>query len=65
MARAWACRAQFEFRALPVTWLVSLTSLIGFCIDFRKVNNVTKPDSYPLPRIEDCVERVGSSSYVI
>ena len=35
-----------------------------FCTDFRKVNNVTKPDSYPLPRVEDCVDRVGSASYV-
>ncbi len=34
-----------------------------FCTDFRKVN-VTKADSFPLPRIEDCVDRVGSSHYV-
>ncbi len=36
----------------------------GFCTDFRKVNAVTKPDSFPLPRIEDCVDRVGSASFV-
>lgn len=35
-----------------------------FCTDFRRVNNVTKSDSCPLPRIEDCVDRVGSSCYV-
>lgn len=27
-----------------------------FCTDYRKVNQVTKADSYPLPRIEDCVD---------
>lgn len=26
-----------------------------FCTDFRKVNGVTKPDCYRLPRVEDCV----------
>lgn len=27
-----------------------------FCTDFRKVNNVTKHDCHPLPRMEDCVD---------
>lgn len=35
-----------------------------FCTDYRKVNALTKPDSYPLPRIEDCVDQVGSARYV-
>ncbi|KAL1250723.1 hypothetical protein QQF64_018519 [Cirrhinus molitorella] len=35
-----------------------------FCTDYRKVNSVTKPDSFPLPRMEDCVDRVGASSFV-
>ena len=35
-----------------------------FCTDFRKVNAVTKADSYPLPRIEDCIDRVSHSCYV-
>ncbi|KAL0153620.1 hypothetical protein M9458_051100, partial [Cirrhinus mrigala] len=32
--------------------------------NYRKVNSVTKPDSFPLPRVEDCVDRVGSARYV-
>lgn len=28
------------------------------------VNSVTKPDSFPLPRIEDCVDKVGAAKYV-
>ena len=35
-----------------------------FCTDFRKVNGVTKPDCYPLPRVEDCVDNVGSANFV-
>lgn len=37
---------------------------VRFCTDFRKVNEVTKTDSYPLPRMEDCVDRVGSAQFV-
>ncbi|KAL0153953.1 hypothetical protein M9458_050710 [Cirrhinus mrigala] len=39
-------------------------STFRFCTDYRKVNNITKPDSFPLPRIEDCVDKVGSARYV-
>ena len=35
-----------------------------FCTDFRKVNAVTKPDSFPLPRMEDCVDEIGHAKYV-
>ena len=35
-----------------------------FYTDFRKVNGVTKPDCYPLPRVEDCVGHVGNATYV-
>lgn len=34
------------------------------CTDFRKVNAVTKPDLFPLPRMEDCVDQVGAAKYV-
>ena len=31
---------------------------LPFCTDLRKVNSVTKPDCYPLPRLDDCVDMV-------
>ena len=34
------------------------------CTDYRKVNSVTKPDSFPIPRIDDCIDKVGNSKYV-
>lgn len=35
-----------------------------FCSDFRKLNAVTKPDCFPLPRMDDCVDQVGSAKFV-
>ena len=35
-----------------------------FCTDYRKVNSITVSDSHPLPRISDCVDRVGNARYV-
>ena len=34
------------------------------CIDFRKVNAVTETDSYPLPRVEDCINDVGKAKFI-
>ena len=35
-----------------------------FITDFRKVNAATVLDSYPLPRMEDCVDTLGAARYV-
>ena len=35
-----------------------------FCTDYRKVNKVTKTDTFPIPRMEDCIDRVGKAKYV-
>ena len=35
-----------------------------FCTDFRRVNKVTKSDSYPIPRVDDCIDRIGNARYV-
>jgi hypothetical protein len=34
------------------------------CTDYRKVNAVTKTDSFPIPRIDDCIDHVGRATYV-
>lgn len=34
------------------------------CTDFRKVNSVTKTDSYPIPRIVDCIDKIGNAKFV-
>ena len=35
-----------------------------FCTDFRRVNALTKSDSYPLPRVDDCIDQIGHSQYI-
>ena len=35
-----------------------------FCTDYRKVNAVTVTDSFPLPRIEDCIDAVGPAKFI-
>ena len=34
-----------------------------FCVDYRKLNNVTIKDVYPLPRIDDALSRLEKTKY--
>jgi len=34
-----------------------------FCVDYRKINQITKKDVYPLPRIEDALDNLSGASY--
>ena len=34
-----------------------------FCVDYRGLNDVTKTDSFPLPRIEDLLDMLGQARY--
>ena len=37
---------------------------LRLCTDYRKVNTVTKTDTYPIPRIDDCIDKIGNARYV-
>jgi hypothetical protein len=34
------------------------------CKDYRKINAITKTDTYPIPRVDDCIDKVGKGKYV-
>lgn len=36
---------------------------IRFCIDFRKINDITEKDSQPIPRIEDTLDALSGSKW--
>ena len=35
---------------------------LRFCIDYRKLNLMTIKDSYPIPRMDECIDSLGNAS---
>jgi hypothetical protein len=48
--------------ASPVTLVPKKDGGTRFCIDYRKVNDITKKDRYPLPQIQDIFDQLGGAS---
>ncbi|KAL2082602.1 hypothetical protein ACEWY4_022420 [Coilia grayii] len=48
----------------PVVLVPKRDGSIKFCIDFRQVNALSKVDPYPMPRIDELVERLGKAKYI-
>lgn len=48
----------------PVVLVPKKDGTLRFCVDFRYLNQVSKFDSYPTPRIDELVERLGKAKYL-
>ena len=35
-----------------------------FCIDFRELNKVTRPDAYPMPIVDSILDRLRDAHYI-
>jgi len=49
--------------ASPVVLVKKKDGTLRFCIDYRKVNAVTRKDAYPLPRVDDALDALASCEW--
>ena len=49
--------------AAPVLFAPKKDGKLRFCIDYRKLDSMNIKDTYPLPRMDECIDSLGESEY--
>ena len=50
--------------ASPLLMVAKKDGTLRPVIDYRKLNKITKPDPFPMPRIEDLIDDLASATYI-
>ena len=58
--RGFITASNYPF-ASPVLFVKKANGSLRFCIDFRKLNAITRKDAYPIPRIDELLARVSKA----
>ena len=51
----WSC---------PIVLVPKKDGTMRFCMDFRKLNSISAFDPYPMPRVDELIDRLGCAKYL-
>jgi hypothetical protein len=54
----------FSNYSSPVVMILKPDKTYRVCIDYRKLNAVTRSDSFPIPRVDDLIDQVSHATYL-
>lgn len=49
---------------VPIVLVKKKDQSLRLCVDYRKFNQISEGDAYPMPRIDELIDRVGGATYI-
>ena len=50
--------------AAPIVLVQKKDGTLRFCVDYRKLNAISKVDPYPMPRIDELLDKLGKAKFL-
>ena len=50
--------------AAPIVLVKKKDGSLRMCVDYRRLNSATHSDAYPMPRIDNLIDRLGKAKYI-
>ena len=50
--------------AAPIVLVRKKDGALRMCVDYRRLNAVSRADAYPIPRVDDLLDRLGKAKYI-
>lgn len=63
MLRMKVIRPSHSDWASPVVIVPKKNGKARFCVDYRRLNAITKKDAYPIPKMDDCLDYLVDATY--
>ena len=48
----------------PIVLVKKKDGTLRMCVDYRRLNSVSQADAYPMPRIDNLIDRLGKAKYI-
>ena len=48
----------------PIVLVKKKDGTLRFCVDYQRLNSIAEADAYPMPRVDEMIDRVGRAKFV-